>query len=135
MKKMITTAALAVAVGLTGIAPAAAAPLSIPSAPVVAPASDIQNVDLRVRGGVYFYNGHRGSRRWRRGWRRHRGWYYPPAAFYQRRYRAAPRRHYRDGYPRAHYRWCHNRYRSYRSYDNTFQPYHGGRRQCYSPYS
>lgn len=35
----------------------------------------------------------------------------------------------------AHVRWCENRYRSYRAYDNTFQPYNGPRQQCYSPYS
>ena len=34
-----------------------------------------------------------------------------------------------------HIAWCHARYRSYRAYDNSFQPYHGGRRQCWSPYS
>jgi BA14K-like protein len=34
----------------------------------------------------------------------------------------------------SHVRWCANRYRSYRAYDNTFQPYNGPRRQCYSPY-
>ncbi|MFN3548184.1 MAG: BA14K family protein [Mesorhizobium sp.] len=36
---------------------------------------------------------------------------------------------------RAHVNWCHNRYRSYRAWDNTFQPYNGPRRQCWSPYS
>ncbi|MBN8934661.1 MAG: BA14K family protein, partial [Rhizobium pusense] len=35
---------------------------------------------------------------------------------------------------RAHVNWCANRYRSYRAYDNTFQPYNGPRRQCVSPY-
>jgi hypothetical protein len=35
----------------------------------------------------------------------------------------------------AHANWCYNRYRSYRAWDNTFQPYHGPRRQCWSPYS
>ena len=35
---------------------------------------------------------------------------------------------------RAHVDWCYNRYRSYRHSDNTFQPYHGRRRQCRSPY-
>jgi len=35
----------------------------------------------------------------------------------------------------AHVQWCYNRYKSYRSSDNTFQPYNGPRRQCYSPYS
>lgn len=46
------------------------------------------------------------------------------------------RRHYRRVYSRgdAHVGWCYRRYRSYRSYDNTFQPYHGRRRQCVSPY-
>jgi hypothetical protein len=34
----------------------------------------------------------------------------------------------------AHVQWCSSRYRSYRASDNTFQPYHGGRRQCWSPY-
>ncbi len=34
----------------------------------------------------------------------------------------------------GHAGWCHARYRSYRAYDNSFQPYHGARRQCRSPY-
>ncbi len=34
----------------------------------------------------------------------------------------------------AHARWCYDRYRSYRAWDNTFQPYHGSRRICDSPY-
>ena len=34
-----------------------------------------------------------------------------------------------------HAAWCHARYRSYRAHDNSFQPYHGGRTQCWSPYS
>lgn len=39
------------------------------------------------------------------------------------------------GLSRAHYDWCYNRYRSYRAGDNTFQPYNGPRRPCYSPFS
>ncbi|MBZ9743302.1 MULTISPECIES: BA14K family protein [unclassified Mesorhizobium] len=51
-------------------------------------------------------------------------------------YAPAPRRHYRAGrLSNAHVQWCYNRYRSYRAYDNTFQPYNGPRQQCYSPYS
>jgi len=49
----------------------------------------------------------------------------------------AHRRNYRGNYERprnAHLDWCYNRYRSYRSYDNTFQPYNGPRRPCISPY-
>ncbi|QPB19089.1 BA14K family protein [Rhizobium sp. 007] len=34
----------------------------------------------------------------------------------------------------GHTRWCYSRYRSYRAWDNTFQPYYGSRRQCVSPY-
>lgn len=32
-----------------------------------------------------------------------------------------------------HTRWCYARYRSYRAWDNTYQPYNGPRRPCYSP--
>ncbi|WP_417424939.1 BA14K family protein [Hoeflea sp.] len=35
---------------------------------------------------------------------------------------------------RSHVDYCYNRYRSYRAYDNTYQPYHGRRRACRSPY-
>ncbi|PND23720.1 BA14K family protein, partial [Sinorhizobium sp. M4_45] len=31
--------------------------------------------------------------------------------------------------------WCQNRWRSYRAYDNTYQPNSGPRRICVSPYS
>ncbi len=34
----------------------------------------------------------------------------------------------------AHVAWCQARYRSYRVGDNSFQPYHGPRRVCVSPY-
>ena len=34
----------------------------------------------------------------------------------------------------SHVDWCYSRYRSYRAYDNTYQPYYGPRRQCYSPH-
>ncbi len=37
-------------------------------------------------------------------------------------------------YGNAHVNWCSQRYRSYRAYDNTWQPYNGPRRQCVSPY-
>jgi hypothetical protein len=88
-------------------------------------------------------NWHRSNRDdWR--WRHHRRHYggtgiylglgglaIAPAYEYYR----APRRAYRvyrGG--SAHVRWCYNRYRSYRASDNTFQPYHGPRQPCYSPY-
>ncbi|TCT42895.1 BA14K family protein [Martelella mediterranea] len=33
-----------------------------------------------------------------------------------------------------HYQWCEEHYKSYRESDNTYQPYHGPRKQCLSPY-
>jgi hypothetical protein len=50
----------------------------------------------------------------------------------QPRYYGGERRYYRTG--GSHADWCYARYRSYRAYDNTFQPYNGRRRQCISPY-
>jgi hypothetical protein len=55
--------------------------------------------------------------------------YYAPRRVY-----VEPRPRYRRSLSRAHVRHCYDRYRSYRAYDNTFQPYHGRRRQCRSRY-
>ncbi|QKD03258.1 BA14K family protein [Mesorhizobium loti] len=99
-----------------------------------------------------------GDRHWNRGgWRHRGGGYYDDDAgaailglglglglgsmysnnYYNDGYYAPPpRRYYRAGrLSNAHVQWCYNRYRSYRSWDNTFQPYGGPRQQCYSPYS
>lgn len=93
----------------------------------------------RHNGNTY-YNGHRGYRHPRRGYRQYNGWWFPYGAFtfgtiigpgYN--YPSYP--NYRPrGLSQAHYTWCHRKYRSYRAYDNTFQPYHGPRRACRSPY-
>ena len=40
----------------------------------------------------------------------------------------------RPAYGSSHQSWCQNRWRSYRAYDNTYQPNNGPRRQCVSPY-
>ena len=58
--------------------------------------------------------------------------YYRPAP----RYIAPPVRPVRPAYGggSAHVDWCFARYRSYRPYDNSFQPYNGPRRACVSPY-
>lgn len=123
---------------VSGITPAQA----FPSAPTVKAevAKDVQQV--RHRGHRY------------RHWRGDR--YYGPRYYGHRHYRhrrgnagaiigglaagaiiggalaAQQPRYYRGG--NAHVQWCHARYRSYRAYDNTFQPYNGPRRQCRSPY-
>lgn len=47
----------------------------------------------------------------------------------------APSEEYSIRYDERHYDWCARRYRSYSAYDNSFQPNHGPRRQCYSPYN
>lgn len=99
------------------------------------------------RGGNYgWHNGYRGYRHRRHGYRYYNGFWFPGGAFvagallggiiandgYGGGY--GPR-YYLDGNGGgSHVEWCYNRYRSYRAYDNTFQPYHGPRRQCNSPY-
>ena len=58
---------------------------------------------------------------------------YPMYRPYRHPYPVAPRRLYRNSQS-AHVNWCYNHYRSYRAWDNTYQPYHGPRRFCRSPY-
>lgn len=93
--------------------------------------------------GRGYYNGHRGYRHHRRGYRQYNGWWFPLGAFTfgtvigpgynYPSYPSYP--NYRPrGLSQAHYNWCYRKYRSYRAYDNTFQPYHGPRRACRSPY-
>jgi len=163
-KLLSTLCALAVGLGTVaaGTVSAGAAPLNLPR--IEAPDSNVTTVGhrsgfYRSGGGIYF-NGHRGYRGPRPGYRHHNGFWFPPAAFalgaivggalaappppryYYRDYYRGPV--YRDYYDRpayrapvasSHVRWCHSRYRSYRAWDNTWQPYHGPRRQCWSPYS
>ncbi|WP_414650759.1 BA14K family protein [Ensifer sp.] len=86
-----------------------------------------------------YYNGYRGYRYERYGYRRHNdGWWYPLAAFGAGVVIggaiAAPPRSYDAGVNPRHVDWCYARYRSYRAWDNSFQPYGGPRQQCYSPY-
>jgi len=84
-----------------------------------------------------YYGGYYGSRDWWPGayWGGtglYFGWGIPSYRYdpyYSRApvYRARP-------VGNAHVRWCYEHYRSYRAYDNTYQPYNGPRRQCRSPY-
>lgn len=88
------------------------------------------------RGGDY-WNGHRGYRYHRPGYRRHGDLWFPLAAFATGVIISGAIANdrppaYRGG--SAHVQWCYDRYRSYRASDNTFQPYNGPRQQCYSPY-
>ncbi len=120
--------------GPVGSANAMSAPAAARAAVDVQPGTaTVQKVDHRGRH-------HRDWRRYdRRDWHRYdRRHYRPRSGFYLHfgtpapRYAPPPRRAY--GLPRSHVNWCHARYRSYRSWDNTFQPYNGPRRQCVSPY-
>ncbi|KAB2690846.1 BA14K family protein [Brucella pseudogrignonensis] len=141
MKKFASSffaACLSLGIGVPAItASANAAQPTALIAPAVSPGAQapVENVQ---------YYDYRGDRR---GWRHHhpryrdgyrhyrphyRNWGPPPRyRHHPPRYRPAPI--YRGG-GNAHVRWCYNRYRSYRAYDNTFQPNYGPRRQCYSPY-
>lgn len=88
------------------------------------------------RGNQAYYNGHRGYRDRRPGYRQHNGWWFPPAAFIAGAIigggiaNQQPQR-----LSRAHVQWCQDRWRSYRVSDNSYQPNNGPRRACVSPYS
>ncbi|PRD40657.1 lectin [Phyllobacterium phragmitis] len=158
MKKFLSAfcaGTLGVAIAFTSAIPVSAAPLL---AKQIETSSNIKQVQHRRKhssrgwkrrgswggrghGPAYrpgHWGGHRGYRHHRRGYRRHRdGWWYPLAAFGAGAVigGAIAKQPSRSGYGNAHVQWCANKYRSYRAYDNTYQPYNGPRRQCYSPYS
>jgi len=158
MNKLVSSllaTTLAASFAVATMAPAAAVPL--PAQPIqAAPAgttSDVMKVDYADqvwrrhgnrhwrgdRGRTHYWRGHRGYDRWRPGYRRHGDFWFPLAAFATGAIisgaiandRPPPRVYRGDS---AHVRWCYDRYRSYRASDNTFQPYHGPRQQCVSPY-
>ena len=154
MKKMAIIV-VSLITALTGVVPAQAFPTV--AAPKIEAGQNIQQKN--VQQVQYWDRGRgrgwdRGDRRWRdrdryygnRHYRRHRGSNAGAiigglaagaiiggaiAQSQAPRYYNAPRR-YTGG--NAHTSWCYNRYRSYRAYDNTFQPYNGPRQACYSPY-
>ncbi|EUB94984.1 BA14K family protein [Rhizobium sp. CF080] len=149
MKKKLAVVVLSLITAFSGVAPAQAFP-SI-SAPRIEASQDIQQVQYRWRdrdrweGRRYYRDRYYGDRHYRRrgsnagaiigglalgaiiGGALAQPRYAPR---YARRY-YAPRRYVGGN---AHVNWCYARYRSYRAYDNTFQPYYGPRQQCFSPY-
>ncbi|MDB5538846.1 MAG: Lectin-like protein BA14k [Devosia sp.] len=84
------------------------------------------------RGDSYFYNGYRGEREHRRGWRNFNGFWFPPSAFSFSIFLGdyGPR----ISFSARHFAWCESRYHSYRRWDNSFMPYGGPRRKCHSPW-
>jgi len=147
LKRFLSATMLSLA-GIAAAAPPAGA--AMPAAPLTtgAPAIKAQPADAGVywRYGRPYWRGHPGYRHRRPGYRYYGGYWFPPPAFggviIAPPPRHRPYRHYQpapSGQPtyqltERHYRWCESRYRSYRRWDNTFQPYHGPRKQCTSPY-
>ncbi|WP_284757447.1 BA14K family protein [Agrobacterium sp. fls2-241-TYG-188a] len=89
--------------------------------------------DYRRSDRQGYYNGHRGYREYRRGYRQHDGFWFPLAAFATGAIIGGAASQARPSYGSNHQQWCASRYRSYRASDNTFQPNNGPRRQCVSP--
>jgi hypothetical protein len=97
---------------------------------------DRREARFERRNGYYYYNGHRGYRDRRSGYRYYNGYWFPAGAFIAGAIIGnAISGSASASTGSAHVRWCYDRYRSYRAWDNTFQPYDGPRMQCYSPYS
>lgn len=139
MIRRFATFGITAAVVLTSFLPSQAMVLPV-TAPAVAHQSDVVTVDYYGRryGRPHYYHGHRGYREPRPGYRYHNGYWFPLGAFAAGAIiggalaQPAPPR--RAGINPRHYAWCNARYRSYDSYSNTFQPNHGPRRACLSPY-
>jgi len=133
----LTSKCLAIALSAlfaaTPAVPAGAMPLPVAAAQPIEAGNAVQLVDHRG----YWRHRHEGPYERRRYWRHrhHHSNAWVPFAILGMGAMiggAVARDRAYSGSP--HVRWCANRYRSYRAYDNTFQPYHGPRRQCYSPY-
>lgn len=110
--------------------------------PVIAPVdasgvTNIANGDLFMRrNGKAYYNGRRGSRERRSGYRHYNGFWFPAEAFFGAVIiNGIVQGQYRVHGSSAHIRWCMNRYRTYSARTDTFQPYEGNRRRCNSPYN
>ncbi len=135
----ISSAILAISVALGGIAETAAA------APVPASVSGILDTnvlnvagEVRIvrRGDNTYFNGRRGYRTHRTGYRQYNGFWFPAEAFFGMLIINGVVRQQRPVYSgNAHINWCADHYRSYRVSSDSYQPYIGGRRRCNSPYN
>jgi hypothetical protein len=144
MRKLIT-AACAATMLITSFGASTLTANAAPLPRIEASASDVIQVQNRRdrhdrrdrferrRDGHHYYNGRRGYRERRHGYRQYKGYWFPPAAFIAGAIiggaTAAPARA-----SNRHVQWCAERYRSYRVSDNTYNPGKGPRRQCNSPY-
>lgn len=146
MKNIINTlsvASLAAAMSLTSMTAAFAVPLPTPRPQQVSNIEVIQyrgDRDMRGRREYRregYYNGMRGYRDRRPGYRRNSdGFWYPLAAFGAAAIiGGAIANQPRSGVRSSHVQWCADRYQSYRASDNTYAPRAGVRAECNSPYS
>jgi len=147
----LVASTLALSFTATSFVPANAAPLVAPQARPAASDQSVHDIQYKKKWRRHskdrmhrrgdnrpgYWRGHRGSRHWRPGYRRHGDLWFPLAAFATGAIISgaiannAGRTYRGDD---AHVSWCYDRYRSYRESDNTFQPYNGPRQQCVSPY-
>lgn len=132
LRLRVTAIAVALASTLTAFAPAQAFQVPAPSG--ISTASNVTDVQYRRhwrdRGG--FYNGHRGYRDRRPGYRYHNGFWFPLAAFGAGALIGGAIQSSRPA--SSHVAWCESRYRTYRASDNTYVASAGVRRTCVSPY-
>ncbi|MDP9838353.1 hypothetical protein J2T09_003120 [Neorhizobium huautlense] len=159
IRKRIATVAVAFTVTLTGLVPAQAFQMPAPVAAqtsTAAPVTDVQyrpwerraerrwdrraerrfdrRMDRRFDRRAGYYNGHRGYRDRRAGYRYHNGYWYPLAAFAAGAIIGGAVNRPSVSSSSAHVRWCSERYRTYRASDNTYVPRAGVRAICNSPY-
>ena len=139
LRSKICVSALAAVVGLTGVAPLAAAPIFQPKGLEVR--SDVTDVQYRKKGMFRrdgdraWYNGHRGYKHYRKGYREHNGFWFPAGAFLAGALITGAI--INDGNRRgvnSHEEWCYNHYRTYNARTNTYHVGGGLYRECYSPY-
>lgn len=149
--KNTLSAVLALSFAAGTAVPLSAAPLPSPRLmqDVAAKNADLTNVQYREGRRYYrdgrrygerrgYYRGYRGYRERRPGYRYRDGYWFPAAAFITGAIvggALTDDRRVVVSSDSAHVRWCEDRWRSYRAYDNTYQPSTGPRRSCVSPYS
>lgn len=99
---------------------------------------DRREARFERRNGNPYYNGRRGYRERRPGYREHNGFWFPAGAFIAGAIISGAINNSQPavrGGGSDHVSWCYDRYRSYRTSDNSYLSNSGDRRQCNSPYS
>jgi len=135
MDKLVLVA-FGLIINILGITPAQAFPAISPSG--IKLSRQVEPVQWRNGGGSPYYGAIVGGALTQPHYGPYRATYYGSSYRYQRRpyssYR--PYREYKPSVAYeggSHVSWCYARYRTYRAFDNTFQPYYGPRRECVGP--